>query len=245
MLTDAIVFDDVHKRFSRQHVLRGLSLRVAPGEFFGLVGVNGAGKTTSLKGLLDFCDVDRGRIEIFGTSARRSLSRARLSFLPERFLPPYYLAGRDFLRYMARLQSVTWSEDAVHRMCAELDFDADSLAKPVREYSKGMAQKLGLMACFLAERELLVLDEPMSGLDPKARLLVKDHLLSRKDGATTVLFSTHMLADVEELCDRMGILHEGELKFSGTPAQCRSQFVADSLERAYLNCISNGRSETV
>ena len=103
-----------------------------------------------------------------------------------------------------------------------------------------MAQKLGLAACFLSRKDLIILDEPMSGLDPKARILVKRYLQSLKEQGHTLFFSTHMLADVAELCDRMGILHEGRLRFIGSPGACCEAFGAESLEQAYLNCIAAG-----
>jgi ABC-2 type transport system ATP-binding protein len=234
----AIRLHDIAKRYGRQSVLDGLSLSVAPGEFFGLVGMNGAGKTTCIKGLLDFTHVDAGEIEIFGLGHRETRARERLAFLPERFLPPYYLSGREFLNYMGRLHGHVASESQRHAMCENLDLDVRALGKPVRQYSKGMAQKLGLAACFLSRKELFVLDEPMSGLDPKARLLVKRYLRNGESEGRTVFFSTHMLSDVDELCDRMGILHAGRLCFVGSPGECRESFGAGTLEQAYLNCIS-------
>jgi ABC-2 type transport system ATP-binding protein len=169
----ALAFERVCKRYRSREVLDGLTLTVRAGECFGLVGMNGAGKTTCIKALLDFHRVDAGAINVFGVPHTRTASRARLAFLPERFMPPYYLTGRDFLAYAARLQGNEPDARAAAAMCEELDLDPEALARPVREYSKGMAQKLGLVACFRSGRELLVLDEPMSGLDPKARLLVK------------------------------------------------------------------------
>ncbi len=234
----AVHFDAVAKRYGRQAVLRSLTLRVEPGEFFGLVGVNGAGKTTCIKGMLDFCDIDAGRIRLFGRPHTDTRARARLAYLPERFLPPYYLTGRDFLAYMARLHGVPVAAAEIQAMMERLDLEAAALDKPVRHYSKGMAQKLGLAACFLSRKDLYVLDEPMSGLDPKARTLVKRYLLELKERAATVFFSTHMLADVQELCDRMGILHEGVLRYVGTPKGCCEAYGAPSLEQAYVACIS-------
>jgi len=216
-----------------------MDLDIRRSEFFGLVGVNGAGKTTCIKCLLDFTSVDSGGFEIFGTHHRDTRAREPLAFLPERFLPPYYLSGRDFLDYMGRLHGCIVAEDARHEMCAKLDLDPGALAKPVREYSKGMAQKLGLAACFLSGKDLFVLDEPMSGLDPKARLLVKRHLRACRAEGRTIFFSTHMLSDVDELCDRMGILHDGKLRFVGSPLECRSTYSSGTLEEAYLNCISS------
>ncbi len=233
----AISFTGVDKCFGRTPVLKDLSFSVTQGEFFGLVGVNGAGKTTSLKGLLDFSEMDSGKIEVFGVSHRLIAARRRLAYLPERFLPPYYLTGRDFLRYSARLHGSGADTATLEALCASLDLEVAALARPVRQYSKGMAQKLGLIACFLSNKELYILDEPMSGLDPKARILVKRFLEELRARKRTVFFSTHLLTDVESLCDRMGILHGGRLRFVGTPEACRQQF-GGSLEQAYLACIS-------
>jgi len=234
----AIVLRDVVKRYGRETALDGVCLDVAAGESFGLVGMNGAGKTTCIKGMLDFVDIDAGTIEIFGRAHRDTAARAGLAFLPERFLPPYYLTGRDFLNYMDRLHGIVSREDERERICAALDLDPGALSKPVREYSKGMAQKLGLAACFASGKALFVLDEPMSGLDPKARLLVKRYLGERRSAGCSIFFSTHMLGDVDELCDRMGILHGGRLRFVGSPAECRERFGAASLDQAYLSCLS-------
>ena len=234
----AIEFVDVHKRFGRREVITGIDLRVEPGSFFGLVGANGAGKSTCMKVLLDFQALDSGRISIFGTDHRLTESRRPLAFLPERFLPPYYLTGWDFLRFSASLDGSSLDRGRAEKMCTTLDFELEALNRPVREFSKGMGQKLGLCACFLRDKPLLVLDEPMSGLDPKARQLVKAHLGTLKARGRTVFFSTHMLADVEDLCDHMGILHGGGLRFAGGADSCRRQFGQPTLEAAYLACIS-------
>ena len=236
----AIRFDTLSKRYGRQLVLDQLSLEVRHGEFFGLVGVNGAGKTTCIKGLLDFCELNGGTIEIFGESHTHTRSRHRLAYLPERFLPPYYLTGRDFLSYMAKLYACQFDEAAIVTMLETLDLDLSALEKSVRAYSKGMAQKLGLAACFLSRKDLIILDEPMSGLDPKARILVKRYLQTLREQGHTLFFSTHMLADVAELCDRMGILHGGRLRFVGSPAACCETFATENLEQAYLSCIAAG-----
>ena len=237
MPTAALHFNNVTKRYPRQLALSNLTLSVHAGEFFGLVGVNGAGKTTLIKSLLDFCDIDSGSVEIFGVDHHQAQARARLAYLPERFLPPYYLTGRDFLQFMARLHRVVVDEARMVHMLATLDLDVSALAKSVRDYSKGMAQKLGLAACFLSGKDLLVLDEPMSGLDPKARALLKAYLQQLKAQGKTLFFSTHMLHDVEALCDRIAILHGGNVRFVGSPHACCVEFGAENLEQAYLNCI--------
>ena len=234
----AVRISGLSRRFASRAVLTGLDLSVEAGSCFALVGMNGAGKTTCIKALLDLAAVDSGEIAIFGEAHTSIAARRQLAYLPERFLPPYYLKGREFLRYIARLHGREHDEAAALGMCERLDLDAEALDRPVREYSKGMAQKLGIASCLLSGKPLLVLDEPMSGLDPKARLLTKRALLELRERGTTLLFSTHMLHDVEEMCDTMGILHGGRLRFAGTPAACLKQFSAVSLEQAYLDCIS-------
>ena len=230
-------FRGVNKSFGRAEVLRGIDLELAPGSCMGLTGVNGAGKTTLIKCMLDFCDLDSGAIELDGIEHRRPQARARLAFLPERFTAPYFLTGREFITMMLRLLGGRYEEDPVRAMFAALDLDGSALDKPVRDYSKGMTQKLGLAACFLAERELYVLDEPMSGLDPAARARAKQLLLKLKADGRTLLITSHSLADVEEVCDQVTVLHRGSLAYAGTPAGLRELYEEPSLERAFLKCI--------
>jgi ABC-2 type transport system ATP-binding protein len=239
--TDAIRIRGLAKRYGAYAVLAGVDIHVKPGELFGLVGVNGAGKTTLIKALLDFCDVDAGEISIFGTRHTLPDARQRLAFLPERFNPPYYQTGRDFLRFVARMHRLEYDAPRVTALCEALDLDPGAIAKPVKDYSKGMAQKLGLAGCLLADRDLMLLDEPMSGLDPKARMLFKQQLVALQARGRTVFFSTHLLADVEELCDRMAILHDGDLRFVGTPRACCETYDTFNLEQAFLNCIGERR----
>ncbi len=233
----ALELREVHKRFGPSVALAGLSLTVTAGESFGLVGMNGAGKTTLIKCLLDFCNTDGGEIRIFGVNHNLTAARARLAFLPERFNPPYYLTGRDFLRYMLKLQGVAYSDDAARGMLHALDLDLNALTKPVRAFSKGMTQKLGLAACLLSRKDLYILDEPTSGLDPKARALLKQRLRELRSRGLTLFLTSHSLADVEEICDRMAVIHRGELRFCGTPAALRAQHGTSTLEAAFLASI--------
>ena len=238
MSESALRFSGVVKNYGSVAVLHDVSFEIASGEFFGLVGVNGAGKTTLLKCLLDFCHCG-GSINIFGASHRITAARRRLAFLPERFNPPYFLSGEDFIRYVLELQSVAYDRGAAERMLRSLDLELAALNLPVRAYSKGMTQKLGLAACFLGGKDLYVLDEPTSGLDPKARALLKSQLAELKREARTVFFTSHALADVAEVCDRMAVMHAGSLYFTGTPAQLCRQFAAENLEQAFLRCIDS------
>ena len=240
--TDAIGFSAVTRRHGRRPVVVDLSFEVRAGEIFGLVGTNGAGKTTCIKCLLDLCHLDAGRIHIFGRSATAPESRRSLAYLPERFVPPRHLLGREFLHLMSRLHAVDPGLDSTRgrqrEVLAALDLAPSALDEPVRHYSKGMAQKLGLAACLLAEKPLLVLDEPMSGLDPKARVLARRYLRRLRDGGATVFLSTHLLADTGDLCDRLGVLHDGAMRFVGSPACLRERFPAATLEESWIACVS-------
>jgi len=236
----ALKFDNISKRYGvGPAVLREVSLQIAPGEFFGLAGVNGAGKTSLIKCMLDLADFSSGAISIFGASSRLFSARARLAYLPERFLPPHYLTGADFLKMMASLHGHPNDEQRVATVFEQLDLDAAALARPVRNYSKGMTQKLGLAATFLARKDLLILDEPMSGLDPKARALVKDRLFELKREGCTLFFTSHALADVDEICDQVAILHDGHIAYHGTPSGLLENTGASTLERAFLKTIQD------
>ncbi|MDH3319415.1 MAG: ABC transporter ATP-binding protein [Betaproteobacteria bacterium] len=225
------------KRFGKREALSGVDLEVAPGEAFGLVGANGAGKTTLLKCMLDFCAFEAGRIEIFGAPSAEARARARLAYVPERFLPPHYLRGREFLELTVRLGGGAYSEDAARALLGELALETESLEQPVRELSKGMTQKLGLAGGFLLARELIVLDEPMSGLDPASRVAVKTVLARLRREGRTLLFTSHVLADVEELCTAIAVLERGRVRFRGAPAELCARYAEPSLERAFLRCV--------
>ncbi len=233
----ALQFDKLTKRYGQTEAVSSLTLTVDTGTTFGLVGANGAGKTTLIKCLLDFCDVDSGHIAVFGVPATKTEARKRLAFLPERFTPPHYLTGQDFLRYMARMYCRRFDLEACANTLADLDLDNDVLVKPVRTLSKGMTQKLGLAGCLLSARDLLVLDEPGSGLDPKARALFKAALRRAQSAGRTIFLTSHTLADVDEICDRIAVLHQGGLRFSGSPSELKLQQGASTLEQAFLKSI--------
>lgn len=227
----------LRKRYGTLEVLRGVDLEVEAGRGFGLVGVNGAGKTTMLKCALDFCDFQSGSIDIFGAGSRAPGSRTRLAFLPERFAPPYYLLGREFIRTTLALGQRPYDESRACAQLEALELEPDVLDRPARQLSKGMTQKLGLAAAFLLERELTILDEPMSGLDPASRVAVKSVLTRLIAEGRTLLFTSHVLADVEELCSSIGVLHRGAVLYAGPPAGLCERTGEARLEHAFLRCI--------
>jgi ABC-2 type transport system ATP-binding protein len=232
------------KQFASRRALDGVALEVPAGQAVGMIGANGAGKTTFIKCTLDLCAPDAGGVEIFGRDARQSSARARLAYLPERFVPPHYLLGREFVSMTLALAGARYDAAAAARLAAELELEPQSLERPVRHLSKGMTQKLGLAACFLLERDLYVLDEPMSGLDPAGRLAAKSVLARLQRDGRALFFTSHVLADVEELCAVIAVLDRGRLRFCGSPADLRARFGADSLERAFLNCIRSDADAT-
>ena len=233
----AIRFSGVGKHYGNAIALADFSLDITHGEFFGLVGANGAGKTTLIKCLLDFCDLGAGAITISGIAHGKTAARSGMAYLPERFNPPHFLTGRDFLQYMASLHGVAYEENAARDVLSRLDLDYAALDKPARAYSKGMTQKLGLAACLLSGKPLLLLDEPTSGLDPKARALLKQELKRAHRSGRTIVLTSHALPDVEEMCTRMAVLHAGRLLFCGSPADFLSTHRAASMEQAYLASI--------
>lgn len=235
----ALQFSGVCKRYGDVPALADIDLAVHEAEFFGIVGENGAGKTTLMKCLLDFCDVDAGTIGIFGVPHRKTAARARVAYLPERFAPAFYLTGRDFLRYMMALYRAPYDAARIAQVFAELELEMRSLDRLARTYSKGMLQKLALAACMLSGKDLYVLDEPASGLDPKARALLKRQLQRLRRAGKTVFFASHTLADVYELCDRMTVLHRGRVRYTGAPHGLVSHYHASDFEQAFLACIDD------
>jgi ABC-2 type transport system ATP-binding protein len=201
------------------------------------VGGNGAGKTTLIKCLLDLCAYESGSVEIFGVAGSIPESRRRLAYVPERFVPPYYLRCREFLELLVRASDVRYDAKRAHSLLGDLELDPAVLERPVRQLSKGMTQKLGLAACFLLERDLYVLDEPMSGLDPVARVAVKSVLRRLGAEGKTLFFTSHVLSDVEELCSSIAVLEKGSVRFRGPPSALCAQYAEARLEQAFMRCV--------
>ncbi len=244
MIQSAIECQGVCKSYGNKHVLDDVSLKIAEGEFFGLVGMNGSGKTTLIKAMLDLTACDSGTIKLFGKSHRMVSAREHIAYLPDRFTPPAYLRCQDFLAYMLELHNSHCDVSHIHTMFDELELDKDVLKASVISLSKGMTQKLGLISCLLSGKKLLILDEPMSGLDPRARVLFKQQLKKLKSDGASVFFSSHALADVEELADNMAVLHHGKVRFFGNHKDFKKQYSDENIEQAYMNCVSHASKVT-
>jgi len=196
--------------------LKDVSLDVEKGEIFGLLGPNGAGKTTTIKAILNLIRPDSGTIELMGDQITTARAKARIGFLSENPYVYDFLTGREYLVFAARLHRFSY---AASRKKADelLDFFrlSEAATRQLRKYSKGMLQRLGLAQALINDPEFLILDEPMSGLDPLGRKEVRDLLLSLKHKGKTLLFSSHILADAELICDRVAILVKGRVQIIG------------------------------
>ena len=202
-------------------VLTDVTFQVPAGKTTGFVGGNGQGKTTTLKCILQFVFADKGEVRYWGRPFGRDV-QARIGFLPER---PYYydfLTAAEFLEFHWRLAGRKKSELPPRLKAILEQVELESAAhQRIRSFSKGMLQRLGIAQALLCEPDLLILDEPMSGLDPDGRLLVKDILREQKQKGTTIFFSSHLLADMDELCDHLVVIDKGRCLFNGTPAGFR------------------------
>ena len=200
----------------RVRAVKGISFQVERGEIFGFLGPNGAGKTTTIKMLTGLIRPTGGQALIFGEKVPSAHAMKNVGFLPENPYVYPYLTPREFVVLSARLSGL-FGRELGRRVDASLERNGIAYAadRQVRRLSKGMLQRTGLAAAMVADPDLLILDEPMSGLDPMGRKEVRDLILEEKQRGKTVFFSTHILADVETLCDRVVIMRKGEVVVSG------------------------------
>lgn len=231
--------------YGQGDVIRNIAFDVKSGETFGLIGLNGVGKTTLIKVILGLMEASKGTVELFGGPVSDSKSKEKLAYLPEKFEPPFFLSGLEFIKLSRDLYKRPFDRETALAAADRIALSRDALLRRVGTYSKGMRQKTGLMGTWLTECPLLILDEPMSGLDPRARVLVKDEIAACRARGMTVFLSSHILSDMDEICDRVGIIHGAELKFLGTPAAMKDQTKKDNLERAFLSIIDHDNSARV
>lgn len=222
-MSEALIrVEALHKEFRlglmrrRVAAVRGVSFAVERGDIFGFLGPNGAGKTTTIKMLTGLIAPTGGSATIFGARVPSPESMKRVGFLPENPYVYPYLTPTEFVELCARLSGLSRraARDRTRTVLEQVGvlYAAD---RPVRRLSKGMLQRTGLAAALVADPELLILDEPMSGLDPVGRKEVRDLIVEERRRGRTIFFSTHILSDVETLCDRVTILRRGEVVVSG------------------------------
>jgi len=198
------------------YALKHLNLEIEKGEIFGFLGPNGAGKSTTIKLILDIIRPTSGKAFLFDIDISNPESRRRVGYLPENPSFYDYLTAEELLWFAGRIHKM--DDDTIARKTEELLALLDlteAKSTPIRKYSKGMVQRAGLAHSLINNPDLLILDEPTSGLDPVGRRKVADLLLDLKKQGKTIFFSSHILHDVETICDKIGIIVEGELRFCG------------------------------
>ena len=218
-------------------VAQDINFNVKQNETFGLIGINGAGKTSIIKSIIGLKQQQSGDIKIFGQTGLSKAQKSKFGYLPERFDPPWFLTGEEFVKFNLKLYDRPFEQDELYEYCDDIRLDKNFLSKRMNTYSKGMRQKLGLVATLMSGVELLILDEPMSGLDPIARVSVKQLLVKSISKGQTVFLCSHILSDLDELCDNIAILHDSKIQFLGAPADLKKMHKKDSLEQAFLSLI--------
>jgi ABC-2 type transport system ATP-binding protein len=218
----AVWCSGLRKRYRRQTAVDGVSFTVGRGEVVGLLGPNGAGKTSVIKILLGLVRPEAGEVLLLGRPATDPQARARVGYLPELFRYQPWLTATEVLALHVRLAGVT-VPDHERRDCLALVGLAERAGDRVGGFSKGMQQRLGLAVALVARPELVVLDEPTSALDPIGRADVRDLLLSLKERGVAVLLNSHLIGEVERVCDRVVILDKGRVAAAGTLAELLGQ----------------------
>ena len=217
--------------------VKGLNLRVSAGEVFGFLGPNGAGKTTTMNVLLGFVNATSGAAYLFGVNVTEPIARQRIGYLPELTYYYKFLTVEELLRFYARVFGLPRSvaEARIEQLLKLVELES-ARQRPIKTYSKGMQQRVGLAQALINNPDLLILDEPTSGLDPLGRMKVREIIQRLKNEGKTVLFSSHELGEVETVCDRVAIINQGELKVEGRVAELVAEHQAN-LEQIFLNII--------
>ena len=222
------------KTYGEKKAVDDLSLHILPGEVYGFIGHNGAGKTTTLKSVAGILRFDAGEIRIGGTSIRTDplACKRKLAYIPDNPDLYDYMTGIQYLNFIANIFGVSAADRQVRiRELAERFELTNDLAQPIAAYSHGMKQKLAIISAWLHAPQLVVMDEPFVGLDPKAAHLLKGMMRELCDRGGAIFFSTHVLEVAEKLCDKVAILRAGKLIRSGTMDEVKGD---DSLEEVFL-----------
>ncbi len=226
----AISLKEIYKTYKkglRQRILavKNLSFAVEQGEIFGFVGPNGAGKSTTIKILMGLIFADRGEARLFDLPCSHPKARAKVGFVPEQPALYDHLTGAEFLHFAGELYGLSkknFMEQAL-KLLEKVGLK-EAMDLKLRHYSKGMQQRLVIAQALIANPDLIIMDEPLSGLDPIGRMEIMDLIKSLKEDGKTIFFSSHILHDVETVCDRVALIVRGELKFLGKPDNIEETF---------------------
>ncbi|MCF7898596.1 MAG: ABC transporter ATP-binding protein [Candidatus Pacebacteria bacterium] len=219
-----------------------LNLSIKKGSVFGFLGPNGAGKTTTIKMIVGLAKITSGHITIAGGGPDDMKTKKKIGFMPESPSFYLYLTGREFLEFVASIFNLQSDKEKIENLLSSVEL-LDAADRQIRTYSKGMLQRLGLAQALINDPEILFLDEPLDGLDPLGRAEIKKIILSLKSQNKTIFLNSHILSDVAELCDQVGIIDKGTLLVVDTP-QNISRGHKD-LEDAFVTLINKRRKEEV
>lgn len=243
-MNPVIFFEKVHKFYAKElgalpkTALADVSFSLAKGETLGLIGANGAGKSTAIKLLMDFIRPDKGTITIWGRTPQHHEIRSRIGYLPETANFPANLTALDMLRYAGATCGMPAAaiQNASEKWLRRLGL-WDDRKRPLRNYSKGMQQRTNFAIALLNDPELLILDEPMSGLDPIGRAEILALIADLKSQGRTILFCSHILEDVDRLVDQVLVLHKGRKLFEGQPRALAEQQQNATFVDGYLSLV--------
>jgi ABC-2 type transport system ATP-binding protein len=203
-----IVIDNFHKSYGKIQAVKGISMRVEQGEIFGFLGPNGAGKTTTIRCMLDVIRPTSGTLRVLGLDAQRDKMELhqRIGYLPGDVRLPGQMTGKQVINYFSRLQGrqPVLLDDLLARFEVEIK-------RPLKSYSKGMRQKIGVVLAFMCDPDVLILDEPTSGLDPLLQRTFNEFLLQEQQRGKTIFMSSHIMSDVEKVCQRVAVIRQGEI----------------------------------
>ena len=226
-----IKLDKINKVFKEQKALDNLCLEVKSGEIYGLLGSNGAGKSTTLNLVLGFLEPDSGSIELIDPSSHSKIESEEIGYIPENVNLYPYLSGIENLDYFSKLAGLTYKKSELSNFLIECGLEQQAHAKRTSEYSKGMRQKVGIAIAYAKNAKIYLLDEPASGLDPLASNQLSELLKKLASKGATILMASHDIFRVRETCDKIGILKQGKLL-----REVHSSDVTSSeLESIYLN----------
>ncbi len=229
-----LTIKNLTKIYGEKRAVDDLSLHIAPGEIYGFIGHNGAGKTTTLKSVVGILQFDEGEILIDGKSVKEQpiACKQEIAYIPDNPDLYEFMTGIKYLNFIADIFGVSPADrqERIHKYADLFELTQD-LAQPIAAYSHGMKQKLAIIAAWIHQPKLIIMDEPFVGLDPKASHLLKQMMRETCDEGSAIFFSTHVLEVAEKLCDKVAIIKGGRLIRSGTMEEVKGD---DSLEEVFL-----------
>ena len=238
-MTDALVLSDVHKSYGQREAVHGVSLTVKEGEIFGLIGHNGAGKTTILRMISTILRITSGSIEVYGKDVTMDADavRSMISYLPEDAGAYRDLTGRTYLSFIADFFATGEAKDAIVEKGIELADLGDKIDYKIDTYSKGMMRRLLIARAIMTAPKLAILDEVTSGLDVINAYEIREVIRQIAKGGVTVIMSSHNMFEVDMLCDRVGMIDQGNLIEVGTPEELKKKYGKDSLEEVFVTAV--------